>query len=345
MTAVERLQRSGIRRKGNRRMGFRYRHAGGRKLSHGEQRRIQSLRLPPAWRDVAIAAGSSARLQAVGRDAAGRWLYVYHPHDVRQREQRKHERLLRFGAALPRLRRAVATDARLPGLRRDTVLAVIERLLECAYLRPGSEVYAAENGSYGIATLRRKHVHVRGDTVRFDFPGKSGQRQCREIRDRRLARRVRQLLALPGHELFKYQDADGAVIDVRRADINEYIKRHMGNGFSARDFRTWSGTLICACALARAAQDVDDNPHARKRAVAAAMKVTAVQLGNTPAICRSAYVSPCVLDAFDRGEVITVSIDIAQRMTAGLSQRAAERALLRLLSRPPERRPAMRRAA
>jgi DNA topoisomerase-1 len=343
MTSVERLHHSGILRKGNPRVGFHYRHASGRRLSQIERRRIRDLRLPPAWRDVAIAASPVAKIQAVGRDAAGRWQYVYHAHHVRRREQCKLERLQRFGAALPRLRRAVQHDARKPGLGRDKVLATIVRILACAYLRPGSEAYAAENGSYGIATLRRKHVQVRGATVMFDFPGKSGKRQQREISDRRIARCVRELLALPGYEIFKYVADDGRIVDIRRADINEYIKHHMGSGFSARDFRTWSGTLICACALAGAAADVGESPHQRKRAVAAALRVTAEQLGNTPAICRSAYVSPCVLDAFDHGRVIAVPLTAASRIAAGMSQRAAERALLRLLTQP--RRVAQAQAA
>lgn len=333
MTAIDRLQQSGILRHGNPRMGFRYRHAGGRRLSRVDHARVQQLRLPPAWRDVAIAASKSARLQAIGRDAAGRWQYVYHASHVRQREQRKYERLLRFGQALPRLRRAVAQDQRRPGLGRDKVLAIIVRILACAYLRPGSEVYAAENGSYGIATLRRKHVRVRGDTVIFDFIGKSGKQQHRELRDRTIARCLRALQRLPGYEIFKYIADDGAIVDVRSTDINEYIKRHMGAGFSARDFRTWSGTLICACALARTATALTGGARERKRAVAGALRETAAQLGNTPAICRSSYVSPCVFSAFDRGDVIALSAAAHTALTRGAVQRLPEVALLRLLRR------------
>jgi DNA topoisomerase-1 len=344
MTAVERLQRSGILRKGNTRTGFRYRPAGSRRLSRLDHQRIGALRLPPAWREVAIAASPNARIQAVGRDAAGRWQYVYHAHHIRRREERKLDRLRRFGAALPRLRRAVARDSRASGLGRDKVLAVIVRILSCAYLRPGSEAYAAENDSYGIATLRRKHVRVRGDTVVFDFNGKSGKRQHREIKDRIIAPCVRQLLRLPGYEVFKYRDADGRCVDIRRAAINEYIKRCMGASFSARDFRTWSGTLICACALAESSARLETAAQ-RKRAIAAALRVTAEQLGNTPAICRSAYVSPCVLEAFDEGRVISIPTNAATRMAAGMSTRRAERALLRFLTRPQRARAITHRAA
>lgn len=333
MTSVERLHRYGILRQGNQRTGFRYRHAGGRRVSRVDLTRAQQLRVPPAWRQVAIAASPAARVQAVGRDAAGRWQYLYHARHVRRREENKYRRLLRFGAALPRLRRAVLRDQRLPPLQRDAVLAIIVRILSSAYLRPGSEVYAAENGSYGLATLRRKHVQVRGDTVRFDFPGKSGQRQRREIRDRRVARCLRQLLALPGYEVFKYRAADGAIADIRRADINEYIQRHMGDGFSAKDFRTWSATLICACCLTRVAATDRDGPRQRRRALTAALRETAAQLGNTAAICRSSYVSPCLLGAFERGDAITVSNGAFNPAISGVGLRAAERALLRLLNR------------
>jgi DNA topoisomerase I len=333
MTAIERLQQSGILRRGSPRRGFHYRHAGGRRVSRADRIRVQQLRLPPAWRDVVIAASPGARLQAVGRDAAGRWQYVYHASHVRRREQRKYERLLKFGQALPALRRAVARDQRLPGLTRDKVLAVIMRILACAYLRPGSEAYAAENGSYGIATLRRKHVRVRGDTVIFDFVGKSGKHQHREIRDRRIARCIRQLMQLSGYEIFKYVAHDGTTVDLRSTDINEYIKRHMGAGFSARDFRTWSGTLICACALAQHARALPASVPERKRAVAGALRETAAQLGNTPAICRSSYVSPCVLNAFDRGDVIAISSAAHGAMAGVTTRRAPEIALLRLLGR------------
>src|SRR5262249_44294885 len=158
----------------------------------------------PAWRDVAIDRSPHARVQAVGRDAAGRWQYIYHPDHIRRREQRKLQRLLQFGAALPRLRRAVRPDLKADGLPRPQVLATIVRLLACAFIRPGNEVYAAENGSYGIATLRRKHLRVRGDTMFFDFPAKSGKRQQREIRHAGIARILRRLLGLPGYEVFKY---------------------------------------------------------------------------------------------------------------------------------------------
>ena len=274
-------------------------------------------------------------MQAVGRDAAGRWQYVYHAAAVRERDRRKHERLLRFGAALPRLRRAVRHDLRRRGLPREKVLAVVARILASAFLRPGSECYAAENGSYGLATLRRKHVRVEGETVIFDFPGKSGKRQCQEVRDRQIASVVRRLIALPGYEVFKYLDEAGRPVDVRRTDINAYIKETMGAAFSAKDFRTWAGTLLCACALARAqVAETPVGPRAVRKALAAAMRETAAQLGNTPAVCRASYVNAAVPEAFASGKVIARAFDRIEELTAvGVRGRhACEDALLALLT-------------
>lgn len=334
MTWVERLRATGILRLGGPRRGFRYRLNGGGRPTAVDLERIAALRLPPAWRDVAIAPSPRVRVQAVGRDAAGRWQYVYHPAHVRQRDRRKHERLLRFGDALPRLRRAVRRDVRRRGLPREKVLAIVVRILATAFLRPGSESYAAENGSYGIATLRRKHVRVRGDAVLFDFPGKSGKRQVREIRDRQIASVVRRLLTLPGYEVFKYLDAAGRVVDVRRADINAYIKENMGTAFSAKDFRTWAGTLLCACVLARAhAAEPARSRRAVRKALAAAMRETAAQLGNTPAVCRASYVNAAVPQAFTCGTVIARSLDDFQELSAASlrGRHACEDALLALL--------------
>jgi DNA topoisomerase-1 len=335
MTQIDRLRRTGILRRGSRRGGFRYVHASDGRPARGHLRRIVSLCLPPAWREVAINASPHGRLQAVGRDAAGRWQYVYHAAHVRARERNKFVRLLRFGAALPPLRRAVAGDLRLRQLSRDKVLATVVRVLGYAFIRPGSEAYATENGSYGIATIRRKHVRVAGDTVHFDFAGKSGKRQQRALRDRRVARVVRPLLRLPGYEVFKYLDDAGQVVDIHRADINEYVKRHMGDAFSAKDFRTWAATLICACALARSASPRLEEARARKQAIVAAIKETARQLGNTPAICRSSYISPCVLTDYQRGRVIDHYVrtveELIARQPRGLHP--SERALLRLLKR------------
>ena len=340
MTTIERLHARGIHRLGNRRAGFRYRRADGGAAARHDVARIRDLRLPPAWREVAVAGSPQSRVQAVGRDAKGRWQYVYHPAHVRRRERDKHQRLLRFGEALPRLRQAVRRDLRLRGLPRDKVLAVIARILASTFLRPGSEAYAAENGSFGLATLRRRHVVVRGDTVQFDFPGKSGKRQRRTLRNRRIAGIVRRLVALPGYEVFKYLDDDGRPVDIKRADITEYIKRTMGDAFTAKDFRTWSATLICACALAHQRPAIGESAAGLRHTVAAAMRETAAQLGNTAAVCRSSYVDAAVPRAFAGGTVIARAVgDVADLASDALRGRhACEAALLRLLRGSMRRR-------
>ena len=333
MTRIERLQKTGIRRIG-RRKRFRYVTAGGRKPSAADLARIYSLVLPPAWTDVAIAPSARSAIQAVGRDAAGRWQYRYSPAHVRRREEEKSRRLLRFAEALPRMRAAIARDLARPGLGREKVMACILRILSTCFLRPGSEVYASENGSYGIATLRNRHVTIKGDVVTFDFRGKGAKRQVAILRDRVVARVLRKLRELPGAEVFKSVDAEGNVADVKRRMINEYIKQVMGEGFSAKDFRTWAGTLVCASALARAGADPAESRSARRRKVVAAVKETAETLGNTPAVCRSSYISPSVIDDFDRGKTIDRSVgSVAELVASGRRLRRSEKALLKLLKR------------
>jgi DNA topoisomerase-1 len=330
MTQLERLHRTGIRRLGTPRRGFRYVTAAGRPVGAEVRSRIEALKIPPAWKNVFIHPSARGSLQAIGQDAAGRWQYLYHEAHAARREREKFERLLHFADALPRMRRTVAADLSRPGLGREKVLACILRILSTCFLRPGSQIYAEENGSYGIATLKPRHVTVKGDHVQFDFPGKWGKKQHREMHDRRVARIVRQLVKVPG-EVFKYRDAEGRWVDIRRRHINDYIKEVMGDAFSAKDFRTWAGTLICACALARAGADVSDSKRARKRKVVAAIQQTARMLGNTPAICRSSYIYPAVLNQFERGRVIDRYFDDVQELAERRGLHGSERALLAML--------------
>lgn len=346
MTIVERLQRVGIRRIGTKQSGFRFVAHDGVRLGPSHRARFATLKLPPAWSQVAISPSPSSRVQAVGKDKAGRWQYVYHPTHVRRREQSKFERMLEFGRALPKLRRTVARDLAGPGLGKSTVLACIVRVLATCFLRPGSEEYADANGTFGLATLRSEHVKVRGATVRFEFKGKAGKLQQRELRDPRVARVVSRLLELPGRELFKFVNADGTLCDVRRSHINQYLKDVMGERFSAKDFRTWAGTLLCACALAHAGVVEGESVRARRRKLCGAIKETSLQLGNTPAVCRASYVSPAVTTAFANGRVLDVRVSIDE-LVAGADAtalRRCENALLALLAeRAPAR--AARRAA
>ena len=336
MTRIEKLQQQGIRRSGSLKKGFRYKTAGGTKVKSADLERIKALALPPAWTDVFINPSPNGLLQAIGKDIAGRWQYRYHDIHNRKQDQKKFDRLVRFAEALPKLRQVVARDLGKPGYSREKVLARVLRILSTCFLRPSSQVYADENGHYGIATLRPKHLKVTGDQVIFDFPGKSGVQQYSEIKDKRVAQLVRALLKnRPRGEVFKYQDDEGNWVDVKRSQINQYIKEIMGNRFSAKDFRTWAGTLICACALARAGVDEDESQTARKKKVVEAIKETAEILGNTPAVCRSSYISPDVLNNYEKGRIIDQYFDnveeMVSRRTRGLH--SYEKSLLRLLKR------------
>jgi DNA topoisomerase-1 len=347
-TQLERLQRTGLRRLGSAKRGFRYVRADGKAASKEDRERIDAMRLPPAWSQVAIAPSPTARLQAVGMDAAGRWQYRYHATHTRRQEDEKFQRIVDFARALPRMRRRVNADLRKKGLGRDRVLACMLRILGSCFIRPGSQQYADENGSFGLATLRRRHVCVAGDTVTFDFPGKSGKQQHRQLKDRCVATIVRQLMKVPGRDVFKFVLDDGAVVDVRRRHLNEYIQEVMGPQFSAKDFRTWAGTLICACALARARERVkresgDDRGLTKKTAIkktmVAAVKEAAEHLGNTPAVAKSSYIYPSVLAMFERGQVVDryfKSVDeLAATKHGGLH--CSEKALLDMLDEAKHR--------
>lgn len=337
MRAIDRLQRSGLRRVGTPKSGFRFVTARGRPVPRAVAERLTALRLPPAWTDVHAAPAPGAKLQAIGRDRAGRWQYRYHPAFVQRRAAAKYRRLLRFAAALPAIRAAVDRDMRRRGLCRERVLAAMVRILEACFMRPGSEAYAVANRSYGLATIRPRHVTVAGARVVFDYRGKSGQRQVRELRDRRVARLVRELLHVPGRDLFKFEE-DGEVIDVRRRHLNDYLRATSARPFTAKDFRTWAGTLLCASELARRERQL--SPRAsRKRVAQAAVKAVAERLGNTPAVARSAYVSPAVLEAFARGRVVGCCLDADAVLGDRPALCGTERALVALLrvaqGRPP----------
>ena len=334
MTNIERLQNIGIRRLGNPKRGFRYKPVSGR-LTKADLDRIENLKIPPAWTDVAINPAANGRVQVIGKDAAGRWQYLYHANHTRAQELRKFKRITKFAQAIPAMRKTVSRHLRQPGLSRERVMAAILRILSTCFMRPGSQVYANENGSYGIATLRRKHVNVKGELIEFDFPGKSGVRQQRQLRDRQVARVLRETMKLPGFNVFKYQNGDGNPTKVTRRHINEYIKEVMGSNFSAKDFRTWAGTLVCACALAREGDEIPEKKTARKKKVVAAIKETAEVLGNTPAVCRSSYVCPEIINSFEKGQVIdncsSKLEDLISYRGRGLHE--AEQSLLRFLKR------------
>lgn len=299
--------------------GFSYRDADGRPVRDPDTlTRIRSLAIPPAWRDVWICASPRGHLQAMGRDARERRQYRYHPTWTDTRGETKFGRSAAFARALPRLRRRVARDLRLSGLPRDKVLAAVVRLLDRTLMRVGNEEYARANQSYGLTTLRNRHAHLDGrGGLKLSFRGKSGKRHEVGLRDRRLARVIRACQDLPGQRLFAYRDEEGAERPIDSDDVNEYLRRSMGDDFSAKDFRTWAATVLAARELGRQ-QDLPD-----------AVRTVAQELGNTPAVCRASYIHPAVIEAADAPGGVRPSR--SGRTMAGLN--SDERAVLALLTR------------
>jgi DNA topoisomerase I len=267
-----------------------------------ELQRIKALAIPPAWREVWICANRNGHLQATGRDAKGRKQHRYHPRWREIRDENKYGRILAFAKALPLIRQRVDSDLRLPGLPRDKILATVVRLLETSHIRIGNEEYARQNKSFGLATLRNRHVNVSGSRIRFEFRGKSGVEHALDINDRRLAKIIKRCQDLPGYELFQYIDDDGERRTIDSTDINEYIRQIAGEEFSTKDFRTWAGTVLAARALQEfetAASNAES-----KRNIVQAIESVAKKLGNTKAVCRKCYVHPAVIQSYTDGTLL-----------------------------------------
>jgi DNA topoisomerase-1 len=302
--------------------------------------RIKSLVIPPAWADVWICKQPLGHLQATGRDARGRKQYRYHPRWRALRDESKYERMLSFGKALPAIRRAVDAALKQPGLPREKVLATIVYLLEATMMRIGNEEYARENKSFGLTTLRERHVRLDGSKVRFRFRGKSGVNHEVEVQDRRLANTIRRTLDLPGQDLFQYIDDNGDPHTVGSADVNEYLQTIAGEDYTAKDFRTWSGTVLAAVALLEY-EKFDSEAQAKKNVVQAIESV-AKKLGNTPTICRKCYVHPAVIESYLDGTMLTALRRRAQQQLQEdlHSLRPEEAAVLALLQQRLQTAPA-----
>jgi DNA topoisomerase-1 len=282
--------------------GFVYTAIDGRPLrDRATLERIKSLAIPPAWKHVWICARPRGHLQATGRDARGRKQFRYHPTWRKTRDADKYAKLVHFARSLPRLRARVAKDLRRSGLPRERVIATIVKLLETTFLRIGNEEYARDNGSFGLTTLRDRHVKVKGATVRFVFRGKSGRDIEVGLTDHRVAKVVKRCEELPGQMLFQYIDEEGARRQVNSDDVNGYLREVTGEDFTAKDFRTWAGTVLAVAAL-REAADFDSDT-AATRNVAAAIDEVARKLGHTRAICRRSYVHPAVIDSYLDGSL------------------------------------------
>jgi DNA topoisomerase I len=314
--------------------GFRYVGPDGRAIREPNVlNRIRALAIPPAYNDVWICPSADGHIQATGRDARGRKQYRYHPRWREVRDETKFSRMLDFSAALPRIRRRVKRDLGLSGLPREKVLATVVRLLECTGIRVGNDEYARANGSFGLTTLRDDHVEISGSTLRFQFRGKSGKVHKVALSDPRLARIVRRCQALPGEELFQYVDEAGEQQTIGSGDVNDYLREISGEEFTAKDFRTWWGTILALGALLTM-----DAPTSEREARSAIIKVidqVAVQLNNTRAVCRKYYVHPAVFESFSEGGLVeTLAVKRGEgNGPAGLT--SEERDLIRLLAHRP----------
>ena len=336
MTRLRRVDCTGpgIRRVRHAR-GFRYLEEDGTPIEDREVvERIRELAIPPAWEEVWICPHPRGHIQATGQDQAGRKQYIYHPAWREHRDREKYAAMERFARALPRMRAQTDEDLGRRGLVRERVLACSVRLLDLGFFRIGSERYAAENETYGLATLRKRHVRIERGVALFDYRAKGAKRHRQEIADPAIVPTVRALRTRDGggYELLAYREGRGWV-DVRAAEINEYLKQVMGGDYTAKDFRTWNATVLTAVELAANGHDASTRA-ARKRAASAATRRVAAYLSNTPAVCRSAYIDPRVFDRYDSGETIRGSL---KRIVAGSDpgefpdRERIERAVLRLL--------------
>lgn len=323
--------------------GFTYHDERGRRVGDDVRDRIRALAIPPAWTDVWICPDPRGHVQATGFDDRGRQQYLYHAAWRARRDREKHDRMLELARVLPRLRRRLDRDLAADGLGRDKVLACAVRLLELGLFRVGSEAYTSENGSYGLATVRKGHVRAQGGELVFDYPGKGGRRRIVTIADPRVAEIVRALKRRRrgGPELLAYKDERGRWVDVRSTDINDYLQDALGPDFSAKDFRTWAATVLAAVALAN--DEAEDG-----RAVVRAVEQVARELGNTPAVARGSYVDPRVIERFEAGETVADALDLDDDALAldGLSpglQAELEAAVVELIERAPRRAARARR--
>ena len=294
--------RPGIRRRKSGK-GFTYTRADGSKLPAAHVlRRIKSLAIPPVWTDVWICPFEDGHLQATGRDAKGRKQYRYHPRFREVRESTKYEHVMAFADALPAIRAKVREHMALGGLAREKILATVVHLLETTLIRVGNDDYARQNNSYGLTTLKARHVAVDGNEVRFRFTGKSGKQWSLRVKDRRIAKIIRACQELPGQELLQYLDEDEKPRDVTSSDVNAYLKKITGDDITAKDFRTWAGTVLAAMALGEMRSF--DNAAQAKRNLRDAIEKVSARLGNTPTICRKCYVHPEVLTSYLDGNLV-----------------------------------------
>src|SRR6266568_4197193 len=302
------------------------------KLIRDEQRllRIKRLAIPPAWTDVWICPSPNGHIQATGRDARERKQYLYHERWREIRDENKYDRMIVFGKALPEIRKRAQKDLGLSGLPRAKVLATVVQLLERSLIRIGNEEYARENKSFGLTTMQDRHVEVKGSKLRFRFRGKSGRQHEVDVTDRRIAKIVSKLQDLPGQSLFQYLDDEGNVCDITSQDVNDYLRKITGEDFTAKDFRTWAGTVLAAIALGTAG--VSETKKQAKANIKHAISAVAEVLGNTPAVCRRCYIHPAVLEAYLNGNSLNGFKPRSQEVEKrGIDLASAQAAVLKFL--------------
>jgi DNA topoisomerase-1 len=309
---------AGLRYVSDRQQGYHRRRRRGRGFAYYDwknqvvddpklRERFEQLVIPPAWRDVWICRSENGHILAVGRDEAGRKQYIYHPAWAQVRDQVKYSKLLRFGEALPELRQTVAADLRQRKLTRTKVTALVIALMEQTLIRIGNDEYARNNDSYGLTTLQDDHVHFEHDTVIFEFRGKSGKEHEIAMRDKRLANLVKACQELPGQRLFQYYDEDGDLVALTSTDVNAYLREATGFDFTAKDFRTWGGTIMAARLLHECGPASSESE--AKKQIVAVVKQVAIALGNTPTICRQHYIHPALFTAYEQNQLLDYYCD------------------------------------
>lgn len=316
--------------------GFAFYDEKGRLISDkATKARIRKLAIPPAWESVWICPDENGHIQATGRDARGRKQYIYHPDYRAWREQDKFAHILQFAVRLPKLRQRVREDLNKRKLSRELVLATAVRVIEQTLVRVGNDTYARQNKSYGLTTLREKHLDYEGHTIRLHFKGKSGQEVDTTLRDRRVETVLRKMEGLPGQHLFQYLDEDGEPHRIQSADVNGYIRETMGEEFSAKDFRTWAATVLAALALLE--YEAAETKKVQQSNVKRAIERVARRLGNTPTVCRKSYVHPEVIDGYLDGTLAGVLKRKVEEEIEDGDLTGDEKAVLRFLRRRIER--------
>ncbi len=282
--------------------GFAFVNKTGKKVTKEEKNRIQTLAIPPAWSQVAISSDPLSYIQAIGVDARERKQYIYHPELVKHNQKQKFDQMVDFGKALPTLRRVVRAHLKDRSLTRDRILATVVWLLENTFIRVGNKIYETENQSYGLTTMRHKHVDIKGNTITFSFRGKSGVFHELDVTDPRVAKTLRACIDLPGYELFQYLDEDRNRLVIDSGDVNEYLQAHAGSGFSAKDFRTWGASVLAGESLYKkgAARGIE----AKKKNITEVIEVVSVHLGNTKKVCRTYYIHPTIITSYEKNVLV-----------------------------------------